>query len=107
MNTKAIELLRDMLENGPTDSFFGICYNLHKTSSANRNTVDLDTERTGVDGYNIVTEHSPSWEHFSGDENYPVVYQELPYPESAPLWEGKQLVLRQSLIKHIISRLEA
>ena len=102
MNTKSvIELLRDMLENGPTDPDFGICYNLTKATSAK-----YRSARTGVNGYNIVIEHSPSWGFYSGDENYPVVYQELPYPKIAPLWEGEQLVLRQSLIKHIISKLE-
>ena len=104
MNTKkAIELLRDMLENGPTDPDFGICYNLHKTSSARRGPkqLGLHTERTGVDGYDIVTAHSPSWVWFSGNESYPV---EGAF--DAPLWKGEQLALRQSLIKHIISKLE-
>lgn len=94
-NLKAITILQDMLVNGPAyDADYGICANLTYTGRR--------ANLTYVDGYGIVVRHSYSWKHFSGIPNFPIPNTD----ESTGLWKGKQLVLRTSLIKHIISKLE-
>tara|TARA_R110000851_G_scaffold34889_1_gene92336 strand:- start:5599 stop:5904 length:306 start_codon:yes stop_codon:yes gene_type:complete len=94
-NAKAISLLKEMLINGPKSRDYGICFNLVQVDSA----VEIDTQ-----AYGIVNRHGRSWEHYSGFPDYPVPRTKERLEEG--LWEGKQLVYRTSLIKHIISKLE-
>ena len=56
-------------------------------------------------GYGVITKFSNSWEHYSGDDSYPVSgLQEWDrcYDTDKTLWwTGEQLELRMSLLKHI------
>ena len=56
-------------------------------------------------GYKTVKEFSKSWEHYSGEERYPVsgeeVWEEGLYNDTLFWWTGEQLELRISLLEHI------
>ena len=56
-------------------------------------------------GHHVVKKFSPSWEHYSGEESYPVsgeeVWDEGIYNGTLFWWTGEQLELRMSLLKHI------
>ena len=56
-------------------------------------------------GYEVVSKFSNSWEHYSGDDGYPVSGEEVwdrCYDTDKTLWwTGEQLELRMSLLKHI------
>ena len=58
-------------------------------------------------GYHAVKKFSPSWEHYSGEENYPVsgeeVWDEGLCDDTLFWWSGEQLELRMSLLAHIKS----
>ena len=56
-------------------------------------------------GYDVVTKFSNSWEHYSGDDSYPVSglqeWNRCYYTDKTLWWAGEQLELRMSLLKHI------
>ena len=58
-------------------------------------------------GYYVVNEFSPSWEHYSGEESYPIsgeeVWNECSNSNKTLWWTGEQLELRMSLLEHIKS----
>tara|TARA_R110000851_G_scaffold34889_1_gene92335 strand:- start:5171 stop:5605 length:435 start_codon:yes stop_codon:yes gene_type:complete len=87
---KAIRALKAMILDGPIDPYFGICYNLNQECAY---------------GYKIVVEYARSWEHFSGDLDYPVP-ESHPFHSKYQKWSGKQLNYRRSLARHIILKLE-
>ena len=87
---RAIKALKAMILVGPKDPLFGICFNLNEECTL---------------GYLIVVEYADSWEHFTGDHNYPVPESEVVHGE-VQKWGGKQLDYRRSLIRHIILKLE-
>ena len=89
------ELLQDA-ENGEVyRGFLGICANV----SYKLDTVDINEQ--DFDAYYDVVFCYYEWPTYSGDDNSPV---EGRYVE--PKWEGTQLELRISLLKHIIKSLE-
>lgn len=57
-------------------------------------------------GYKVVGKFSPSWEHYSGEESYPVSGEEVwdkGMGDDSFWWTGEQLELRMSLLGHIKS----
>ena len=94
MNNK--ELLLNAIEDllaGKVDRSCALCENVCKKV----NSFDL--------GYHAVKKFSPSWEHYSGEESYPVsgeaVWDEGLYDDPLFWWTGEQLELRMSLLEHI------
>ena len=53
-------------------------------------------------GHEIDKQHFKSWKHYSGDEEYPVLGQDV-YYETYNLWIGEQLELRLDLVKHLVN----
>ena len=52
--------------------------------------------------HKIGTRHFKSWKSYSGDEDYPVLGQDV-YYETENLWIGEQLELRLDLVKHLVN----
>ena len=52
-------------------------------------------------GYKVVSKFSKTWEHYSGDDSYPVSGEEVWNEVSYEWWKGEQLDLRMSLLEHI------
>ena len=91
---KALEALKILVLMDPSELKFidfGVCLNL--------SAVCEDTHE-GTFGYEIVEAYSPSWEHTTGNPEFPV-----PREAGVPLWEGSQLDLRRDLMLHIIFKL--
>lgn len=87
----------DVLELLP-DTRFGICGNWNELLG--------EFSCTGA-GYKLVTELARGWEKHSGDANYPVDSCLAAVMDGGKRkWEGKNLVLRQELIQHILTKLE-
>ena len=53
-------------------------------------------------GHEIDKQHFKSWKHYSGDEYYPVLGQDV-YDETYNFWIGEQLELRLDLVKHLVN----
>ena len=57
--------------------------------------------------YEVVSKFSNSWEHYSGDDGYPVsgkeVWDRCYLSDKNLWWVGEQLELRMSLLEHIKS----
>ena len=94
MNKK--ELLLNAIEDllaGKIDRSYALCDNICK--KVNDSWL----------GYKTVKEFSKSWEHYSGEERYPVsgeeVWEEGLYNDTLFWWTGEQLELRISLLEHI------
>lgn len=84
----ALLLLEEQAINNCIDeSHYGICYNLSELTG------ELD------ESYDFVRENCEDWEHFSGNSVYPIEGC-----SGEPLWEGKQLELRLSLLDHLIAK---
>ena len=97
-----IERLTNLLRDGAhySEANMGICEQLNK--------LDMYYSQ-----YKALKAAMRTWEHYSGYEYYPV-------PSSAPhawdarayyhrwdnLWEGNQLMLRRSLLRHMIREVE-
>lgn len=58
-------------------------------------------------GYDVIAKFSNSWEHYSGDDYYPVSglqeWKRCYYTDKTLWWVGEQLELRMSLLDHIKS----
>ena len=52
--------------------------------------------------HEIDTRHFKSWKHYSYDEYYPVLGQDV-YDETDNFWIGEQLELRLDLVKHLVN----
>ena len=53
-------------------------------------------------GHEIDKQHFKSWKSYSGDEDYPVLGQDV-YNETYNCWVGEQLELRLDLVKHLVN----
>ena len=53
-------------------------------------------------GHEIDTQHFKSWKSYSGDEDFPVIGQDV-YNETDNFWVGEQLELRLDLVKHLVN----
>jgi hypothetical protein len=69
----------------------GVCYNL-----------DVYVGRC-FNAYDFVETYCIDWEHFSGESMFPVPRK---LDLFSPKWIGEQLELRQSLCKHLLTKLE-
>jgi hypothetical protein len=67
----------------------GICFN-------------LDTKLTESSAYDFVKSNCSDWKHFSGNVTFPLPL-ECRYSDS--MWKGKSLEFRQSLCKHLLTKL--
>lgn len=94
---------------GELDSAFGICYNLkmlyHKSSSCRW----PDDGLNGFYSYSWVAENSKDWEHYSGNETWPIPgsnkHVDLTRQECAEIfWRGEGLAYRRSLLKHLMTK---
>ena len=108
MNQERAQLVIDILRNlhDKRDSEYftlgnGICHNLGYELSYK------------FDGFllqfacDLVKKYSIGWELHTGDTTYPIAgYYDRDEYSNKVLWVGKQLELRQSLIRHIIAKLE-
>lgn len=84
----ALLLLKEQVTNGSVlKPFSGICHNLSEMTG--------DVTKT----YEFVRDNCFDWCFFSGINTYPVENC-----NDEPLWEGKQLELRLSLINHLIAK---
>ena len=96
MNKKDLLLnaIEDML-NGNIDKTDAICENL-----------DILTDYS-CSAYSCVNKFSKTWEHYSGEESYPVsgelVWDKINWSNPELWWTGEQLELRMSLLEHIKS----
>ena len=58
-------------------------------------------------GYDVITKFSETWEHYSGDDSYPVSgmreWNRCYDTDKTLWWVGEQLELRMSLLEHIKS----
>ena len=96
MNKKDLLLnaIEDML-NGNIDKTNAICENL-----------DILTDYS-CSAYSCVNNFSKTWEHYSGEEGYPVVgeivWDKINWDNPELWWTGEQLELRMSLLEHIKS----
>lgn len=52
--------------------------------------------------HEIDKQHFKSWKSYSGDEEYPVLGQDV-YDETENFWVGEQLELRLDLVKHLVN----
>jgi hypothetical protein len=68
----------------------GVCYNLDENSDDFFN------------AYTFVEINCVDWEHFSGESMFPVPCK----LDFLPKWIGEQLEFRQSLCKHLLTKLE-
>lgn len=60
-------------------------------------------------GSNLITKYSKTWEHFSGNVQYPInITKESPYSEYSRYrhWKGKQLKARKDLMNHILKSMK-
>jgi hypothetical protein len=55
--------------------------------------------------YNFIEINCIDWEHFSGEALFPVPCKFCKF-DCSNKWVGKQLELRQSLCKHLLTKLE-
>ena len=69
------------------DKDYGICGNIWKNLSFE---------------HEIDAQHFKSWKSYSGDEDYPVLGEDV-YNETYNLWVGEQLELRLDLVKHLVN----
>ena len=53
-------------------------------------------------GHEIDARYFKSWKSYSGDEDYPVLGEDV-YNETYNLWVGEQLELRLDLVKHLVN----
>lgn len=96
MNKKYLLLnaIQEML-NGNIDETNAICENLDILTDFN------------ITGYRSVKMFSQTWEHYSGEESYPVsgenVWDTINYDDPTLWWQGEQRELRFSLLEHIKS----
>ena len=74
-----------------SDRKMGICFNWQNGFMFSR-----------VDCYELVDQLSVGWTEHSGNESYPIPQRGS---SSDPLWEGKQLELRQGLMCYILKQL--
>jgi hypothetical protein len=81
-------LLR-LLEEGPRDTFYGVCYNLNRVT-------DFEAE-----AYSFMQAVAWSWPHSTLDDLGPKAYF-VPEPEGVPPWEGRSRVLRENLMGHAL-----
>lgn len=82
--------IRKLLEEGPINDWFGVCFNLDRQLPM------------FCCGYELVAELQESWPLTTG-------YRDEPVPgnaQGAAKWEGEQLTLRRSLLKHMLAELE-
>jgi len=89
---EAIERLKSMIGGIVESRCVGICSNLTKHSPSGK---------ARINGYAIVEVMSVGWEQHSGETCFPI-----PGDYFCDLWEGSQLELRESLIEHLINKLE-
>lgn len=68
--------------------YFGLCRFLNDILTSN--------------GYDFVANNCSDWVEFTGNTSYPVVG----YFNHNNKWVGKQLILRQSLAQHLLTKLE-
>lgn len=89
-----LNAIEDML-NGNIDKTDAICENL-----------DILTDYS-CSAYSCVNKFSKTWEHYSGEESYPVsgvvVWDKINWDNPELWWTGEQLELRMSLLEHIKS----
>lgn len=96
MNKKDLLLnaIEDML-NGNIDKTNAICENLY-----------ILTDHLCF-AYSCVEKFSKTWEHYSGEDSYPVsgeeIWDEGLFDDPSFWWTGEQLELRMSLLEHIKS----
>lgn len=82
-----LALKEQALSGSVNEPLFGICRNLSSLTGCS------------WESYSFVSSNCEDWEYFSGDSAYPIVG----YDEE-PMWEGEQLVLRLSLLDHLIAK---
>lgn len=85
--------IRKLLEEGPEDDGYGICYSLESL-----------LEDKGLRGYDLVANLQKDWPLTTGSHHYPVPgdYDD----EGVDKWKGEQLALRRSLLNHMLAELE-
>lgn len=109
-----IEALQHLHDNPPsserTDIFpapaeYGICWNLKEIFTKKR------SPRNGWPknfyAYRFVSDNSTDWEHYSGNEAYPVpgsLSSEENNWLDDNLWQGEALAYRRSLLQHLIKK---
>ena len=102
-----IDILRNLHEKRDSEYFLlgsGICANLSNELSKNND------RYLGVYTFAccLVKKYSIGWELHTGEPTYPIAgYYDRDEYSNKVLWVGKQLELRQSLIRYIIAKLEA
>ena len=91
---------KDLLLNAIEDMLKG---NIDKTNAICENLDILTGESTLA--YRSVKILSKTWEHYSGEEGYPVsgesVWDKINWTNPHLWWTGEQLELRMSLLEHI------
>lgn len=93
------EALQHLLENGPLEGFAhdGICLNV-------RIYVERKYKTTPPPGAcaNTVCVFAQDWEHHTGHYAWPV-----PLINDRNPWSGRNLEMRQSLIRHVLNKIES
>ena len=93
---------KDLLLNAIEEMLKG---NIDKTNAICEN-LDVLTTYHRI-GYRSVKILSKTWEHYSGEEGYPVsgefVWDKINWDNPELWWTGEQLELRMSLLEHIKS----
>ena len=96
MNIK--EALEYLLEHGPKyNREYGICDSLDDMC--------CNGDEAFVDVYKFVSKNSLDWEGYSGNRQFPIEGGFDAFcANTTTLWEGDQLIARQSLIRHLLTK---
>lgn len=103
MNTKAKEVLMAKLQN----VIDGNIPEVFKSSGLCAYIKYVDYLDGSDNVFNLVTCNSQGWEFYSGDKQYPISGQWYYWEHTInkTLYVGEQLELRQSLAKHLLTKL--
>lgn len=90
--------LEGLLRDGPKFNRIGVCNQVFYTASLSASTVFVEAAKAVL---------YKDWPEHSGDDVYPVEGREAYLGGRDTLWQGEGLRKRQSLIRHMLMKLEA
>lgn len=89
--------LLKLLQDGPSDAEFGVCYNLNAELRA------MPEFEWGA-AYDFVADEADGWPHALRGEWGALLDWFVPETPEHGLWEGENLKMRQNLIQYLLGR---
>lgn len=90
--------LLGLLQEGPHNAEYGVCYNLHTSIRS------AHEDARWLSGYDFVSEESVDWPHALKNEAGLLREFFVPRKVRQGLWEGENLKMRQNLIQYLLGR---